>query len=268
MIAVTTQTAEQSLDVDADLLITDLVPADVLLQRIGRLHRNRAAAATQARPAAFREPRCVVLAPADAQDLLAVAAVPGRGPNNWGTDRAYPDVLALVATHHRVGRDGAVWSIPADNRRLVESATDGRSLASLAACFGPAGEEASRRSRGKAFIDRELAGRGRFAFTDEPSLDTLRDRFDTRSDGGAVTRLGLKDVRLRFRGPFVSPFGNPIAAVTVPGHVALALGLAGDQTAVWTRTGDHAVAIDVAGHGARFTYDPFGLDTAATGDRP
>ena len=33
-----TQTLEQSLDIDVDLLITDRAPVDVPLQRLGRLH--------------------------------------------------------------------------------------------------------------------------------------------------------------------------------------------------------------------------------------
>lgn len=59
-IIVATQVAEQSLDIDADVLVTDIAPIDLIIQRAGRIHRH--ARPTDDRPEKLREPKVFIRA--------------------------------------------------------------------------------------------------------------------------------------------------------------------------------------------------------------
>lgn len=108
LVLVATQLAEQSFDVDVDLLITDLANVDLLLQRIGRLHRH----AGTARPERLREPCVVVTGFAPSGDgpaglLGASEGIYGR----WPLLRTAAVVLDAAA--------GDGWQIPSQVPELV-----------------------------------------------------------------------------------------------------------------------------------------------------
>lgn len=59
LIVVGTQVIEQSLDLDFDVMITDFAPVDLVLQRMGRLHRHDSRSNSERTPA-YRKPVCYV----------------------------------------------------------------------------------------------------------------------------------------------------------------------------------------------------------------
>lgn len=98
-IVVGTQVIEQSLDIDFDLMISDLCPVDLLIQRIGRLHRHKIE-----RPKEHSEARLYLMGISESFDF------------EKGSRRVYGDYL-LIKTQCALGNS---ISIPKDISPLVQ----------------------------------------------------------------------------------------------------------------------------------------------------
>ena len=255
LVAIGTQTLEQSLDIDADLLIADLCPADVLLQRIGRLHRHE-----RARPHGFETARAVVLAP---DDLAALIAGGRHGLGYFGrkTERIafpYPDLVALEATRRLIAAH-PVWSIPAMNRLLVEGVTHPQARADLLERLEPraAWEEADAALEGRKFAYLAQAMEARLPF-DLPFCDS---RVLFPQDERLGSRLGARDLLATFEPPVVGPFGEAITTIAIPDHWAKGIDPAGDMRARVIQ--QDGTAMQIAVQGAAFFYDTCGLNRNA-----
>ena len=105
LIVIGTQVLEQSLDIDFDIMITDIAPMDLLLQRIGRLHRHN-----RSRPEKLSQPICYV------------TGIKEDGFEQ-GIDRVY-DLHLLNRTKHLLDNLNGAVSLPKDIARLVNAAYD------------------------------------------------------------------------------------------------------------------------------------------------
>ena len=252
-IVIGTQTLEQSLDLCADLLITDLCPMDVLLQRIGRLHRHR-----RHRSDGFAMAQAIVLCPEGGLDTLTQRAENGLGANASGPSLSgvYIDVPGLQATLDQIIAR-PVWQIPAMNRALVEAATHPQALESLAAEHGWQGYW--QRITGKTRAEMQTAG----LVTLNRSQSFLDHSGNVRcfpDDEKIRTRLGEEGVVLVLPDGTIGAFGATITRLAVPAHWSL--GLTGEES-VSVLPG---VPIRVTVSDRVMTYGPEGLQQGGGDD--
>ncbi|MEI6987234.1 MAG: CRISPR-associated helicase Cas3' [Rhodospirillaceae bacterium] len=145
-VLVATQVVEQSLDLDFDLMVSDLAPIDLLLQRAGRLWRHERGA----RPVGG--PHLLVLSPDPA----------GKIESNWcrtsmpGTSFVYDDHGLLWRSAEVLFRQSS-WRIPEDVRMLVEAVYDPATAKPIPPGLERKSAEASGKDRaGACFADANL----------------------------------------------------------------------------------------------------------------
>ena len=207
VVGVATQTVQQSLDLDADLMITDLCPMDVLLQRLGRLHRH----SRSDRPAGFETARVVVLVPEE-RDLGVRIGRDGAARGPQGLGRVYADLLIIEATWRLLEERGEL-RLPSMNRELVERSTHPEALAHLADSLGERWSRHWHHVLGRSAADSGLG--------DVNAIDRGRPfgELEFPSSARAVriqTRLGADDLRVPLQPPVSGPFGGLVEELHVP----------------------------------------------------
>ena len=248
-VVVGTQTLEQSLDIDADLLITDLCPVDVLLQRIGRLHRH----AGRDRPKGYDATTCVVLTPdgADLSPLLTrLPDANGLGPYGY----VYGDLRVLEATRRLIAEYGE-WHIPEVNRMLVERATHPEALEAIVQELGDDWRVHANNVTGGMLAEGLTAAsaiikRDKSFFTD--NHDVLFGTAEER----IRTRLGDEGLDVALGPPPPSPFGfgRSIEKLAVPVRWLGGAAVDGQVTPV---AADGGFTFRIGDRG--FRYDRLGL---------
>ncbi|GIX30352.1 MAG: CRISPR-associated helicase/endonuclease Cas3 [Porticoccaceae bacterium] len=194
-----TQTLEQSLDIDADWLVTDLAPMDVLIQRLGRLHRH----AGRARPPGFEAPRALVRVPDKELSSYLDKNRMLRAPAGLG--RVYADGRVLACTWAELRRD-PLLVLPKQARERIERTTHPEAFQALDDAWQKHGREIEGLELG------ELRQALRSVLDDKPFGELHYPDQGER----VLTRLGDPTYDIPLETPMRSPFGADIGRVAIP----------------------------------------------------
>ncbi len=210
-VVIGTQTLEQSLDIDADYLITDICPVDVLLQRLGRLQRH----AEAERPAAFKEARCLVLVPDSGLEtgLDGSLLKHGLGVSNRGG--IYTNLVGIEATR-RLIEAHPTWNVPTMNRALVERGTHQQVLRELADRLGEDWPSHLSEVLGRGAAEAGVARQHALTREEDFDEDLI---FPDPLDSKVRTRLGEDGPRIELTSPARGPFDGDVRTFNLPAHL-------------------------------------------------
>jgi CRISPR-associated endonuclease/helicase Cas3 len=205
-ILVATQVVEQSLDLDFDLIISDLAPVDLLIQRAGRLWRHGRGAR------AVAGPTFLVLSP----EPLEEAKEHWPAPTLPKTNFVYKDAALLWRSAKAIFTAGKIVSRTSLECASVES---GEVRALIEAVYGddplaipPSLERSAINAMGRASADRTIAGHKLLEL--ETGYDWAGCKWERETK--IETRLGEETITLRLACidagqvvPWISDEGDP-----------------------------------------------------------
>lgn len=243
-----TQTVEQSLDIDADIIITDICPIDVLLQRIGRLHRHEGKV-KRIRPNDYKEPTVIVLTPDKCVTGYAV-----KSGNGIGKDQAYADVRIVFLTLELL-KENPLIKIPEQNRMLVEKATHPDCIYDLEARF-PILEKFGTEIDGRKYADRTIANLNvadrKWEYGDAPQSNGTDVRISSR--------LGDGDALIKLENPYKSEHDQFITEIKIPYWLIKGCKII-DDVKTHNYSADKSTTFNIDGRA--FIYGKYGLEKLA-----